>query len=349
MTFHVTIEYDRREPGTDVVPGLEPLYEDPEIEISYLADDRGPELEPVDLQGADAYVSYSYDLTAASLEGVDSLKLATRAGAGYENFDLAAMTEHGVVATHAPQGPTASAAQATAGMIIACAHNFPRMEWNLRERGWEGRVPSEYGFELGSATLGFVGMGLIGGKVLSNLAPFRADGLEAQVYDPYMSEERAAELGVERVDLDTLLETSDIVTIHVPLTEETHHMLGTEDFERMQDSAYLVNTSRGGIYPDGELAEALETGELRGAAIDVFEGEPDVEGNPLLDIEDVLLLPHVAGLTDDSVRRIHELMCESIVNLKNGEPPINVLNPAAYEAITGETLPEDCYSPSFQG
>lgn len=348
MTFHVTIEYDRREPGVDVVPGLEPLYEDPEIEITYLADDRGPELEPVDLQGTDAYVSYSYQFTAASLEGVDSLKIATRCGAGYDNFDLDSMTEHGVIATHAPQGPTASAAQAATGMIIASAHNFARLEHGLRERGWEARNPGEYGFELGNATLGFVGMGLIGGKVLSNLAPFRADGLEAQVYDPYMSEDRAEELGVEKVDLDTLFETSDVVTIHVPLTEETHYMLGREDFERMQDSAYLVNTSRGGIYPDEELAAALEAGELRGAAIDVFEGEPNVEGNPLLDIEDVLLLPHVAGLTSDAIRRMHELMCESIVNLKSGEPPINVLNPAAYEAVTGETLPEDSYSPSFR-
>ena len=349
MTFHVTIEYDRREPEDDVVPGLEPLYEDPEIEITYLADDRGPELEPIDLQGADAYVSYSYALTGASLEGVDSLKIATRCGAGYDNFDLEAMTEHGVIATHAPQGPTASAAQAATGMIIASAHNFARLEHGLRERGWEARTPAEYGFELGSATLGFVGMGLIGEKVLSNLAPFRADGLEAQVYDPYMSEERAAELGVEKVDVETLFETSDIVTIHVPLTEETHHMLGREDFDRMQDSAYLVNTSRGGIYPDEELAAALEAGELRGAAIDVFEGEPNVEGNPLLEIEDVLLLPHAAGLTGDSIRRMHELMCESIVNLKNGEPPINVLNPSAYEALTGEALPEECYSPSFRG
>jgi D-3-phosphoglycerate dehydrogenase len=191
-------------------------------------------------------------------------------------------------------------------------------------------------------------MGLIGGKVLSNLSAFRADGLEVQVYDPYMSEGRAAELGVEKVDLDTLLETSDIVTIHVPLTAETHHMLGTADFERMRDTAYVVNTSRGGIYPDEELAAALEAGELRGAAIDVFEGEPDVEGNALLDVEDVHLTPHVAGLTTDAIRRMHDLMAESIVNLKQGEPPINVLNPAAYETLTGETLPEGSYSPSFR-
>jgi lactate dehydrogenase-like 2-hydroxyacid dehydrogenase len=88
-----------------------------------------------DLEGADAYVSYAYDLTAPSLDGVESLKLATRCGAGYDNFDLDAMTEHGVVATHAPQGPTASAAQAATGMIISCAHNFPRQEYELRERG----------------------------------------------------------------------------------------------------------------------------------------------------------------------------------------------------------------------
>jgi len=348
MTFHVTIEYDRRDPGTDVVPGLEILHEDPGIEISYLADDRGPELEPEDLRGVDAYVSYAHDLTEASLAGVDSLKLVTRAGAGYENLDLDAMTEHGVVAAHAPQGPTASAAQATVGMIISCAHNFARLEHGLRERGWDARVSEEYGFELQHATLGFVGMGLIGEKVLSNLAPFRADGLEARVYDPYMAGGRAEELGVEKVDLETLLETSDLVTVHVPLTGETHHMLGREEFERMRDSAYLVNTSRGGIYPDGELAAALEADELRGAAVDVFEGEPDVEGNPLLDVEDIHLTPHVAGVTTDSVRYIHELMAESVLNLKNRDPPINVLNPPAYETVAGQPLPEECYSPSFQ-
>jgi len=349
MSFHVTVEYDRRDPETGVIGGLEPLYEDPDIEISYLAEDRGPELRPEDLQGADAYVSYAYDLTGASLEGVESLKISTRAGAGYDNFDLGAMTEHGVVATHAPQGPTASAAQAAAGMIISCAHNFPRLERGLREHGWEGRDSDDYGFELQHATLGFIGMGLIGGKTLSNLAQFRADGLDVQVYDPYMSDERAAELGVENVDLDTLLGTSDIITIHVPLTEETHHMLGAAEFERMQESAYLVNTSRGGIYPDEELAAAIREGELAGAAIDVFEDEPNVEGNPLLDVEDIHLTPHVAGVTTDSVRYIHELMAESIVNLKDGEPPINVLNPAAYERLAGESLPGEYVSPSFQG
>jgi D-3-phosphoglycerate dehydrogenase len=346
MTFHVTVERDVRGPETGTIPGFERLLDDPDVEFSFLADDRGPELEPEDLHGADAYVSYSYVLTADSLAGVESLTLVTRAGAGYENLDLEALTEHGVVAAHAPQGPTVSAAQATVGMIIACVHDFPGHEHGLREAGWEGR--RDYGVELQHATVGFVGMGLIGEKVLENLGPFREDGLETQVYDPYMSAARAADLGVERVDLDELLATSDVVTIHVPLTEETHHMLGAAEFERMQDSASLVNTARGGIYPDAELAQALREGELAGAAVDVFEDEPDVSDNPLLDVEDVLLTPHVAGVTTDSLRRIHRIMAESIHALKQGEHPRNVLNPAAYERLAGRALPQDRESPSFR-
>ena len=347
MAYHVTVERDVRHPETGVVPGLDRLFEDPEVELSFLGPERGPALQPEDLAGADAYVSYSYDLTADSLAGVDSLELVTRAGAGYENLDLDAMTDHGVVAAHAPQGPTASAAQATVAMVLACAHNIPRQEHLLRTQGWE--AAREQGFELQNATVGFVGMGLIGQKVLSNLAPFREDGLEATVYDPYLSPEGAGELGLEQVDLDTLLDTSDVVTLHVPLTEETRGMLGTAEFERMQDSAYLVNTSRGGVYPDEELAQALRQGELAGAAVDVFEDEPDVEGNPLLAVEETLLTPHAAGVTTDSLRRIHRIMAESIHAHKNGDPPRNVLNPTAYEQLTGEQLPAERETPSFRG
>lgn len=349
MVFHVTIERDTRGPDETVVPGFEGLFEDSEIDVSFLSEDRGPELEPVDLDGVDAYVSYSYQLTADSLRGVEGLKIAARAGAGYDNYDLEAMTDHGVIATHAPQGPTASAAQATVQMILSCAHNIPAREHALRTEGWGARREIEFGFELQSATLGYIGMGLIGGKVQENLAPFREDGLQTQVFDPYMSAERAAALGVDRVDLDQLLTTSDIISIHVPLTDETHHMLGYEDFKQMQDTAYLVNTSRGGIYPDADLARALREGELAGGAIDVFEDESNTENNPLLAFDDIQVTPHVAGVTNSSIRRIREIMTDSILAIKNGEPPRNVLNPDAYEQMMGERLPDEYRSPSFQG
>ncbi len=348
MAFQVTIERDTRENPTESIPGFESLFEDPEVDVSFLADDRGPELEPADLQGADAYASYSYQITADSLAGVESLKIAARSGAGYDNFDLDALTAHDVIATHAPQGPTASAAQVTVQMILTCAHNVPPREHRLRTEGWTESGITEYGFELQNATLGFIGMGQIGGKVHANLAPFREDGLETQVYDPYMSEDRAAELGITRVDLDELLATSDIITIHVPLTEETHHMLDYHAFEQMQDSAYIVNTSRGGIYPDADLARAIHENELRGAAIDVFEDESETAGNPLLEIDTIQVTPHIGGGTIDSFRRIREIMSGSILAVKNGEPPRNVLNPDAYEARTGKSLPDEYLSPSFR-
>jgi D-3-phosphoglycerate dehydrogenase len=348
MTFHVTIERDTSDSDAEIEPGLEPLLEDPEVEVSFLADDRGPVLEPADLRGADAFVSYSYELTEDSLAGVERLKIVTRSGAGYDNLDVDALTEHGVVAAHAPEGPTASAGQAATGMIIACAHNFPGYEHALREHGWAGRRDATRGFELQSATLGFIGMGLIGQEVLDDLRPFREKGLRTRVYDPYLPAERAEQLGVETVDLETLLATSDIVTIHAPLTEETRHMLGASEFRTMKESAYLVNTSRGGIYPDEVLARALREEWIAGAAVDVFEDEPDVEDNPLLDVGHVQVTPHISGPTRDGVRRMREHNAESILNLKNGDYPTNVLNPGVYETVYGETLPEAYHSSSFR-
>jgi D-3-phosphoglycerate dehydrogenase len=342
--FAVYVTRDDRLPERDYDMGLGALEDDPDIEVTYLPPRDTGVIPTEELRGADGVVSLKDKITAETLAGLDSLEIIARFGPGYDNVDIGACTERGIVVTNAPQGVRESVAQATVGMLVVCASHMRRYDNIVRSKGFDERLEN-MGVELFGKTLGLVGTGQIGSRVLDLLEPFDMDAL---AYDPYMSEERAAELGVEKVDLDTLLETSDIVTIHVPLTEETHHMLGREDFERMQDSAYLVNTSRGGIYPDEELASALDAGELRGAAIDVLEGEPDVEGNPLLDIEDVHLTPHIAGLTTDAVRRMHELMAESIVRLKRGEPPINVLNPPAYETVAGEALPEDCYAPSFR-
>ncbi|MDX1745397.1 MAG: NAD(P)-dependent oxidoreductase, partial [Halobacteriales archaeon] len=157
-------------------------------------------------------------------------------------------------------------------------------------------------------------------------------------------EDRAEELGVRLVDLDELLETADLISLHVPLTPETAGMLGEDEFKQMQDHAHIVNTTRGGIYEDAVLAQAVEEGWIGGAAIDVFEDEPNVLGNPLLDLEDDFMTPHIAGLTHDSANRIGSLMSESIINVMNGELPINILNPDCTE----EDIPEENLSPSFQ-
>lgn len=341
--FNVRVEEDRRDEVPGFRQGLEAIFDDPGIEVSFLDDRERSAVDPGALAGIDTFVSYAHEITADSLAEAGRLQLITRGGAGYDNVDIEACTARGVAVSHAPQGPTDSVAQGTLGLLIACAHNLKHFEDGIRERGFDARELHEWGFELGSATLGVIGMGLIGERLLDFLEPFRAAGLEVRTYDPYLSADRAEELGVERVDLDTLLETVDLVTIHVPLTEGTHHMLDEEDFRRMKESAYLVNTSRGGIYPDEDLARAIREGWIAGGAVDVFEDEPDVEGNPLLDVDRCITLPHVTGITRDAMNRIGNLMAESILRVREGDLPNNLLNPAVYDV----EVPEEYLSPSY--
>lgn len=339
--FRVYVARDIRIEELEYYMGLEDLLEDPDIEVTFLPERPYTTLKTDDLRGADAVVSLRDDITRETLDGLDRLKIIARAGAGYENLDLDACTDHGVVAVHAPQGPTESVAQATLGMLIVCASNLRKYDNLIREQGFEGRIEN-MGFELGSHTLGIIGLGLIGTRLVEVLDPFDMD---VQVYDPYLPEERAEELGVRLVDdLHDMLRTSDLVSLHVPLTPETEGMLGEEEFRAMKESAYIVNTTRGGIYSDAELARAIREGWIAGAAIDVFEDEPNVEGNPLLELEDSLMTPHIAGITRDSLDRIGHLLVESILNVKNDELPINILNPDVYD----EPVPEENLSPSFR-
>lgn len=340
--YQVYVLRDRRDRYDGRIPGLERLYEDDEIELTFLPDRDYDTLEPEDLEGANAIYSISDNITAESLEGIDSIDVVVRGGAGFDNVDVPACTERGIIVCHAPQGPTESVAQGTLGMLITCAHNFKTFDRLLREdpNGTFANRNDHLGRELQAMTLGIVGVGQIGKRLIELLEPF---DVEIQAHDPYLSEAEAAKLGIEAVGFDEVLETSDYVSLHVPLTEETRGMLGEEEFRKMKDTAYLLNTTRGGIYEDEVLAKALREEWIAGAAIDVFEDEPFVEGNPLLEFEDVLLTPHVSGVTQDSRRRICELVAESIVRSKDGELPINIINPDAVD----EEIPEENLSPAY--
>lgn len=338
--FQVYVSRDDRLEERDYDMGLGALFDDPDVEVTFVEAHDDAELPPESVEGANALVLLKSAVTAETLEGATDLELVARFGAGFDGVDLGAATERGIAVTNAPQGMRDSVAQATVGMLIVCASHMRRYDRIVRDQGFEGRLEN-MGVELFGKTLGTIGLGQIGSRVTELLEPF---GMTVQTYDPYLPEERADALGVELVDLDELLETSDFVTIHCPLTEETHHMLDAESFERMRDEAYLVNTTRGGIYPDEDLADALEAGELAGAAIDVFEGEPDVEGNPLLDLEDVLVMPHAAGINRDGLTHTGEVVSEAVLAVKAGEVPRNLLNP---DALDGP-VPEEKLSPSFR-
>ena len=340
MVFHVYVERGTDGEEYDWGGGIGALFEASDVEVIY-PEIPGDHVRPEHLTGADAFISRSKRINAETLEGITDLKIIARAGAGYDNLDLDALTEHGVIATHAPQGPTKAVAQATVSLLIACAHNLKEHEYLFRERGFSAARDAAVGFNVFERTLGIIGFGRIGRSVADLMSAFNMD---IQCFDPYADEALAEELGVTLVDKETLLRESDLITIHVPRTPETKGMLGIEDFRMMKETASLVNTSRGGIYPDAELATAIREGEIAGAAIDVFEDEPDPSGNPLLEIEDCIMTPHITGRTIDTRRRTGEIMAESIHAVQDGEWPNNVLNPAVYE----ETVPDEALSPSFQ-
>jgi D-3-phosphoglycerate dehydrogenase len=338
--FNVYVSRDDRVEHRNYGMGLESLVEDPEVELTFMPKREYHTIRTEDLRGADAVILLKDEITAETLDGLDDLQVVSRFGAGFDGVDIGACTERGIVVTNAPQGVRHSVAQSTVGMLITCASNMRRYDNIVREQGFEGRLEN-MGVELFGKQLGTIGLGGIGTRVLELLEPFEMD---VQTYDPYLPEERADELGVTKVDLDELLETSDFVSLHCPLTDETAGMLGREEFRKMKSTAYFVNTTRGGIYPDEELAEALEADEIAGAAIDVFENEPNVEGNPLLENEDCLVMPHAAGINKDGLARTGRIAAGCVTVVKDGEIPRNVLNLDIYDA----DVPDEKLSPSYR-
>ena len=313
----------------------------PDLDVTYLSIDELEGFALEDLAGVDILAAFYPAIREESLAAVDDLdlQLLVRPSAGYDNVDVEACTERGIVVTHAPQGRTESVVEATVAMMICCARHLHTHNARIRERGFEGR--SEFaGKELGRSTVGIVGLGLIGGALAEYVRPFGADVI---AHDPYVSEERADELDAQLVDLDELLETADFVSVHVPLTPETEGMLDAEHFRTMKETAFFVNAARGKLYSDADLARAVSEGWIAGAAVDVFEDEPDVLDNPLLQLDegDILLTPHVLGMTDGATERTRGIVVDAIVSVADGEFPPNIVNPEAYDG----SVPESRLSP----
>lgn len=331
--MNVYVSNDLRVPEREYEMGLEKLHDAEHVTVEFLSLNHD-EITPADVPGAGAIVAIQERVTEETIRELDDLKIVSAFGAGLDHIDIDACTRHGVAVANAPQPVRKAVAQSTLGMLITCASNSIYYNNHIREKGFEDRI-APMGRTLFGKTVGTIGMGMIGTKVVELLEPFDVDVI---THDPYLSEDRAAEIGVTLVDLDTLLTESDFVSLHCPLTEETKGMLGTEEFQKMKETAYLVNTTRGGLYPDAELAEAIEEGWIAGAAIDVFEDEPDVEGNPLLDLENCLTTPHVAGILEETMTEQGRLVSDALLSRFEGEVPHNLVNPEVYDEPVDESL-----------
>lgn len=259
-------------------------------------------------------------LTAEVLESADRLKVIGRAGVGVDNVDVDAATRRGIVVANAPESTVVSAAEHAVGLLVALARHIPQAHASLKQGRWER---SSYGgIELEGKTLGVLGFGRIGQQVAR-----RAVGLGMRVvaHDPFVAKERFRELGVERADSsDDVLGGADFLTLHLPLSDETRGFLDADAFARMRPGARLVNAARGELVDEDALLAALQSGQLAGAALDVFSTEPYT--GPLLELDNVVVTPHLAASTEEAQDRAGVIVAEQVAAALEGGLVTNAVN-----------------------
>ncbi|MFQ6090576.1 MAG: hydroxyacid dehydrogenase [Candidatus Bipolaricaulia bacterium] len=241
-------------------------------------------------------------VTREVIEAAENLKAIGRAGIGLDNIDLEAARERGIKVMNTPGATSVSVAELTLGLMLALARHIPQATASLKAGKWEKK--KLMGSELYGKTLGIIGIGKIGREVAKRAA---ALGMDLVAYDPYVREAEVRDLGLKLLPLEDLLQYSDYITIHVPLTAETEHLLGEREFFIMKDGARLVNCARGGVVDERALYDALKKGKVAGAALDVFEEEPPKD-NPLLQLDNVIATPHLgASAREGQVRSAVEI------------------------------------------
>jgi D-3-phosphoglycerate dehydrogenase len=259
-------------------------------------------------------------ITEEVIAAAPRLRVLGRAGAGVDNIDVEAATRRGVVVMNAPGENTISAAEHTLSMILALARRIPQADRSMRAGKWErGRF---LGVELFGKTLGILGLGKVGREVAARA---RAFGMEVIGYDPVLTEEVAARIGVALVPVEAIFERSDVITLHIPLTAETRHMIGRDQLRRCKDGVRLINVARGGIIDEAELLKALQSGKVAGAALDVFEAEPPA-GSPLLTLDTVITTPHLGASTQEAQEKVAARIAEQIAAYLKDGLVVNAIN-----------------------
>jgi D-3-phosphoglycerate dehydrogenase len=259
-------------------------------------------------------------ITADLIDRARLLKVIGRAGVGIDNVDVEAATRRGVIVANAPGSTVVSAAEQTVGLLVALARNIPQAHAALKQGRWER---SRWGgVELDGKTLGVVGFGRIGQQVARRAVGL---GMHVVAYDPFVSDDRFRELGVDHAPtVDEVLAVAEFLTLHSPLTDETERMINRETIAKMRDGARIVNAARGALIDEEALAEAIRSGKLAGAALDVFSTEP--YDGPLLELDEVVVTPHLAASTDEAQDRAGLIIAEQVVAALEGELVPNAVN-----------------------
>ena len=266
-------------------------------------------------------------VTKDVIDKAAKLKIIGRAGVGVDNIDVASATARGIIVINSPGGNTIAATEHTMAMMLAMSRNIPIANETMQKGEWNRK--KYVGVELRGKTLGVIGMGRIGSGVAKRALSFDMNVIG---YDPYINEERAKAMGVTVGTLDDVIEKSDFITVHMPLNQDTKDMLDEKAIARMKKGVRLVNCARGGIINEAALAEAVKSGHVAGAAIDVFTSEPIEEGNPLVGVEGIILTPHLGASTVEAQIGVALDVAEGIRAALSGEPVMTAVNMAPVSA-----------------
>jgi phosphoglycerate dehydrogenase-like enzyme len=282
------------------------------------------EYSPDQLSQYDVLITLKPKITAQSLMGVSRLCGIGRCGVGYDNVDLDACTQNGIAVYITPGGVVRPVAEAIVLFVLALSHHLVRKDRQVRQGLWAestrflGREPRQ-------RVVGTIGLGNIASEAVRLLRVLDVGKFLA--FDPYASPQHAAELGVELVSLEDLLRNSDYVLVNCPLTPQTRGLLGKPQFDLMKSDAVLINTARGPIVDEAALIDALQSGRIAGAALDVFEKEPLSASSPLVAMENVILTSHSIAWTEELFRDMGRIDCQGALAIYRGEVPEHVVNP----------------------
>ncbi|MBU2055986.1 MAG: hydroxyacid dehydrogenase [Proteobacteria bacterium] len=281
-----------------------------------------------EIKGVEGVVVRMAPFTREIIEAADALRVIGRHGVGVDTIDVKAATERGIIVVNTPNANAISVAEHTVTAIGALAKRMVVYDRATREGRWEIRN-SYKAADLDGKTLGLVGIGRIGSMVAKRAAAFN---MKVIAFDPYVKPEAAGELGVVLCTrMDDVFRQADVVSLHTPLTPETRGFVNEAKLRLMKPTAFLVNFSRGEVVDEKALYEALKTGVIAGAAIDVYDPEPPLKDNPLFELENIILSPHSAALTQECVIRMATGAAEGVVEVLTGKRPQFVVNPEVFK------------------
>ena len=295
--------------------GIALFQQQPEFNVTVLKT-RVPEAELLPLvKDVEAMVVRSETkITKAVIDAAPKLRVVGRAGVGVDNVDVDTATQRGIVVMNTPSGNTISTAELTFSMLMALARKIPQAHGSMKAGEWNRKAFS--GVELYNKTLGILGMGRIGTEVARRAIVF---GMRVLAYDPYLTPSRANALQVELVELDEIYARCDFITVHMPMSDETKGMVNAAAFAKMKTGVRVLNCARGGIINETDLVEAIKSGKVAGAALDVYETEPPPKDFPLRDLPQVIMTPHLGASTEEAQENVGIEVAEAITDyLLNG-------------------------------